>query len=120
MKYYDLYIGTIVFLKIIFYIMSLINIYFNHSTSYNSKLNNPQKIQTYVKKIRSLLGFIVTILISFLFIYIFNPYHPRTNRINERTNVIFFVFGVILLINAKWDDYIELHPAFVIVQEFFA
>jgi hypothetical protein len=126
MKYYDLYINLIIFLKIIFFILSLIHIYFkikdNKKTTANANTNtnNSQKIQDLVEYLRSRCEFIVTFLMSLLLIYIFNPLNPKIYLINKETKYLFFIFGIILLFTANWSDFFDTGSLFSLFQEFLA
>jgi beta-lactamase regulating signal transducer with metallopeptidase domain len=121
MNFYNYYIGLIIILKTIFFILSLIEIYFrfknkqnisnnssNNSSNNNNKTDNTnnQKIEKYVTYLRSRCEFVVTILMSLLMVYIFNPLRPRLNMIGRETKLLFFIFGIILLLTANWSDFI--------------
>jgi hypothetical protein len=138
MKYYDLYIDLIIFFKIIFFILSLIHIYFqikdnkktttnantntntNANTNTNTNTNNSQKIQDLVEYLRSRCEFIVTFMMSLLLIYVFNPLNPKIYLINGETKYLFFIFGTILLFTANWSEFFYIDNMFSLLQEFLA
>ena len=144
MKLYDYYIDLIIFFKIIFFILSLIHIYFkikdrrnntnetntnqtNTNQTNNNQTNNNQtnttninglKTQERVEYLRSSCEFIVTALMAVLLIYIFNPLYPKLYLIDRETKVLLFAFGFILLLTAKWSDVFSTNKFFVLFQEF--
>jgi hypothetical protein len=121
MKYYDLYIYLIIFFKIIFFILSIINIYLkikNKKTTDNANNNTKQKIKNLVEYLRSRCEFIVTCLMSLLLIYIFNPLYPKLYLIDWETKYLLFVFGTILLLTAKWSNFFDTGNFFKLFQDF--
>jgi uncharacterized ion transporter superfamily protein YfcC len=131
MKYYGLFIYLIIFLKIIFFILSMMHIYFkikdNKKNTANSNTNtnannannaNNQKTIERVEYLRSRCEFIVTFLMSLLLIYIFNPLYPKIYLIDKETKYLFFIFGTILLLTAKWSDFFDTGNFFKLFQEF--
>ena len=127
MKYYDLYINLIVLLKVIFFILSIIHIYYKIKDNKKNTNNNndnsnkkSQQTQQYIEYLRSRCEFVVTILMSFLLIYIFNPLYPKLYLIDGETKVLLFAFGFILLLTAKWSDFINVSNLFVLFQDFLA
>ena len=135
MKLYDYYIYLIIFFKTIFFILSLIHIYFkikdnrsktsdntntnntNNTNTNNNNVNN-LKIQQRVEYLRSSCEFIVTALISLLLIYLFNPLYPKLYLIDKETKIVLFLFGIILLLTSKWSDFFNTNKFFVLFQEF--
>ena len=127
MKYYGLYIYLIIFLKIIFFILSMMHIYFkikdNKKNTANSNANNAnnannQKTLERVEYLRSRCEFIVTFLMALLLIYIFNPLYPKIYLIDKETKYLFFVFGTILLLTANWSEFFDTGNFFKLFQEF--
>lgn len=139
MKYYGLYIDLIIFLKIIFFILSMMHIYFkvkdnkkntaNSNTNTNANANNAnnannvnntnnQKTLERVEYLRSRCEFIVTFLMALLLIYIFNPLYPKIYLIDKETKYLFFIFGTILLLTANWSEFFDTGNFFKLFQEF--
>jgi uncharacterized ion transporter superfamily protein YfcC len=131
MKYYGLFIYLIIFLKIIFLILSMMHIYFkikdNKKNTANSNTNanannannaNNQKTLERVEYLRSRCEFIVTFLMALLLIYIFNPLYPKIYLIDKETKYLFFVFGTILLLTANWSEFFDTGNFFKLFQEF--
>ena len=131
MKLYEYYIYLIIFFKTIFFILSLIHIYFkikdnrnktsdntNNTNNTNNNNANNLKIQQRVEYLRSSCEFIVTILISCLLIYLFNPLYPKLYLIDKETKIVLFLFGIILLLTSKWSDFFHTSKFFVLFQEF--
>ena len=127
MKYYNLYIDLVILLKIGFFILSIMHIYYKIKDNKKNTNNNndnsnkeSQQTQQYVEYLRSRCEFIVTILMAFLLIYIFNPLYPKLYLIDRETKVLLFAFGFILLLTAKWSDFINVSKMFVLFQDFLA
>ena len=143
MKFYDYYIDLIIFFKTIFFILSLIHIYFKikdnrsktsdttntnntnntntnntNNTNTNNNTNNANNLKTQqrVEYLRSSCEFIVTILISCLLIYLFNPLYPKLYLIDKETKIVLFLFGIILLLTSKWSDFVNTNKFFVLFQ----
>jgi hypothetical protein len=149
MRLYDYYIDLIIFFKTIFFILSLIHIYFkikdnrikasntnntntnntntntntNNTNTNNTNTNNNNnannlKTQQRVEYLRSSCEFIVTVLISCLLIYLFNPLYPKLYLIDKETKIVLFLFAIILLLTSKWSDFVNTDKFFVLFQEF--
>jgi len=149
MRLYDYYIDLIIFFKTIFFILSLIHIYFkikdnrsktsdttnntntnntnttnttntNTTNTNNTNNNNANNltIEQHVEYLRSSCEFIVTALISLLLIYLFNPLYPKLYLIDKETKIVLFLFGIILLLTAKWNDFLRTDRLFALFQEF--
>lgn len=46
--------------------------------------------------------------VACLFFYIFNPYHDNTYLIDRETKVLFYLFGIIFIISADWDVFLDM------------
>ena len=95
MDLYTFYLTIIVVIKIIYFIISLFLIYFTHKN--NNKFIEPL---TYWKH---RMEFLFTILMSILLIILFNPLFNGIKLINKETQLLFFAYGLIVLINSQWD-----------------
>ena len=52
------------------------------------------------------LDFVFTFLMAFLLIYLFNPRNAKTVMIlDSETKLLLFLFGIILLVTAKWKTF---------------
>lgn len=101
MNFFTNYILLIFFVKICFIILSVIHIYLKVKGKTNSNVDNN------IIYWKDRLEFIFVVLMSFLLIYIFNPKNNKSYLINYETKLLFYLFGFILLITAKWSNFIE-------------
>ena len=54
---------------------------------------------------------------SFLLLYLFYPRANNELYIDFETKLLLFVFGIILLTNAKWDIFFKESPMFKKIQD---
>ena len=100
MDFLDKYVLFIFMVKIIFVILALTNVYLK------IKKSKDKKLIAVIDYWKQRVEFVFIALMSMLLIYIFNP---RTNRIlliNKESKLLFYLFGFILLITAKWEVFI--------------
>ncbi len=110
MDKYSMYIFLIFFIKFIFIILAVTHLYLKQKGEDNSKMD--KNILFWKERVE----FIFIILMSLLLIFLF---YPRTNRIfmiDHETKVLLFLFGVILIITAKWNTFIKESDIFKDVQ----
>lgn len=100
----DYFIFFIVFIKFIFIISAVGHLVLSHSDSDKSEELDPKLL--YWKERTE---FIFIISMSLLLIYHFHPRFPR-KPINEETGLLFFLFGVILIVTAKWGLFFKEAP----------
>ena len=102
------FIYFIIFIKIIFLIMTLSNIYFKKVSKNNDNKNkNKDNIfdaKTIYWKERT--EFIFIICMSILLIVIFNPRYNNERFLTKETKILLFIFGIILIISADWSIFI--------------
>ena len=103
-KSIDYLIFFIILIKIVFILSAIGHIYFSHSTKPNSK-----KIDDKLLYFKERTEFIFIISMSILLIYHFNPRFSK-KPINEETSLLFFLFGWVLIITAKWSLFITEAP----------
>ena len=103
-KWIDYLIFFIILVKIIFIVLAIGHIYFSHSTIKQAK-NIDDKLIYFKERIE----FIFIISMSILLIYHFNPRFSK-KPINSETSLLFFLFGWILIITAKWGLFITEAP----------
>jgi len=101
MNFYESYIYLIVTTKLLFLLCVFTHLYYK----VNGEMDSDKDKKIIILK--NQLNFISDILISFLFIYIFNPYTNNIGLINKRTTFLFFIFGIISLIQAEWTTFIN-------------
>lgn len=100
----DYFVLFIVLIKIVFILSAIGHVILSHSTSSNAKKIDPKLI--YWKERTE---FIFIISMSILLIYYFNP-RVAKRPIEEETALLFFLFGWILIITAKWSMFFHEAP----------
>lgn len=103
-KEIDYLIFFIILVKIVFIISAIGHIYFSHSTIKQAK-NIDDKLIYFKERTE----FVFIISMSILLIYHFNPRFSQ-KPINSETSLLFFLFGWILIITAKWGLFITEAP----------
>lgn len=106
MKFYienfiDYYLLFIIFVKIVFVISSIGHLVLSHSI--NPKGKKIDKKLVYWKQ-RTEFIFIVSMAI--LLMFHFNPIIPE-KHIDGETSLLFFLFGLILILTADWNLFIK-------------
>lgn len=96
----DYFLFFIVIIKIIFLISAVGHIILSHSTNKNASKIDPKLV--YWKERTE---FIFIISMAILLIYHFNPRWPN-KEINSETSLLFFLFGVVLIITSNWNLFI--------------
>lgn len=98
MDNYTIYINVIIVLKICFILMAITHIYLKSKGETNSDLD--KKIVYWKERFE--FGFIT--LMAILLIYLFNPKKYKM-FINGETKILLYLFGIVLLITAKWSTF---------------
>lgn len=111
MKTFNNFIIFIIFIKVLFIIFSLIHLYFKLKGDEKNAMN----ITAVYWKMR--LEFIFTISMAIVLIYLFNPRYNNEKLITSEVKLLLYLFGFILLIIAKWGDFIKENKLFVYLQE---
>jgi uncharacterized membrane protein len=125
MNSYSLYLTLIIILKVIFIILSIIHIYYHFNIKKLQKKSKEKRqknemltLQITDNKVeywRSRTEFTFNILMAFLLIYTF---YPKSNHlITKETKLLFYLFGFIILITAKWSDFIKTSKWFQYIQD---
>ena len=97
----DYLIFFIIFVKIIFILSSIGHIILSHSSNEKAQLIDPKLVFW-----KERMEFIFIISMSILLIYHFNPVLSK-KPIDKETSILFFLFGVVLIITAKWSIFIK-------------
>ena len=90
--------------------MYIIRIYLNHKgdkTSYFFKN---------IEYLRERFEFMFIILMALLIVYLFNPIKNKMDMIDKETKILFFTFGIILLITSKWSVFINESRLLAVIQ----
>lgn len=104
MNKYNMYITAIFVIKIGFILMAITHVYLEMKGKEKTDLD--KKILFWKERF----DFIFTALMSVLLIYIFNPRYNNFNLIDKETKVLFYLFGFVLIITAKWRIFFEQSP----------
>jgi hypothetical protein len=94
--------------KILFLILSIVHIYL--------KIKHKDATDAKVMFWRERVEFLFISLMSFLLLYLFYPRANNEVYIDFETKLLLFVFGIILLTNAKWDIFFKESPVFKKIQ----
>ena len=97
MDYYTIYIYVIFLIKIVFFILASTHLYLKIKNQNGSNLDKESLFW------RERTEFIFVVCMSLLLIYYFRPGHMKP--IDSETSLLFFLFGWILIITAKWSDF---------------
>ena len=110
MDRYNQFIMLLIILKVLFILLAIVHFYNRIKGKANSK---EDKRVLYWK---SRIEFIFTIGMALLLIYVFSPERRDKYNITEETKLLFFMFGLVLLITAKWETFIETSEWFKHLQ----
>jgi hypothetical protein len=110
MKYFNIYITFAFIVKLIFIVLALTYIFIKTKGKENSSL--AIKIKYWKERVE----FIFTILMAILLIYLFSPRANRTIMINHEAKLLLYLFGFVLLITAKWGEFIKESKWFIYLQ----
>ncbi len=129
MSFLDNYIYFIFFIKMIFIILAIVNLYLkkqipveekeNQETQDNKKTDKIKKQLETQKKIENWkihIELLFKFLMAMLIIYIFSPRYNRINLINYEVKLLLFLFGIILIVTAQWKEIIKESPLLVYIQ----
>ena len=127
MALFESYINLIFLVKIIFVILALTNRHLknkipieephkntkNQETQETQKTRETQKtqetqtIQKQLEYWKERIELLFKFLMALLLIYLFNPRENRLNLINYKTKLLLFLFGIILLFTAHWEEILK-------------
>lgn len=111
MDYFSKYVTLAFLFKIIFAILAVLHLYFKFKGKAGSEKD--KKIVYWKERVE----FVFIFLMSLMLIYLFYPRSTKPIIIDFETKLLLFIFGIIILIGAKWDIFIEESPTFKKVQE---
>jgi hypothetical protein len=110
MKKLDMYVTFIFIVKIVFLGLSIAHVYLKAKGKNKSELDD--KIIFWKDRIE----FVFVLLMSILLMYTFFPRRQIPIPIDYEMKVLFFLFGVILIITAKWDIFIDESPIYKLME----
>jgi uncharacterized membrane protein len=102
----DLFILFIVLIKIVFVLSAIGHLVLSHSSNTDLQKKADPKL-TYWKERTE---FIFIISMSILLIYHFKP--GNNKQVSEETSLLFFLFGIILVLTAQWSLFIKESPLY--------
>ena len=97
-------------LKLAFIGLSIYKMYIKHRTPYDDL--KIEQIQFWKERVE----FVFVICMSILLIKVFYPFSTHAYIGNDK-RTLFFLFGIILLITARWEDFFSESKAFVELQK---
>jgi surface polysaccharide O-acyltransferase-like enzyme len=54
---------------------------------------------------------------AILLIYLFNPINNNINLIDKEAKILLYLFGIVLLVTAKWSEFIHESKWFKYIQK---
>jgi len=102
----DMFVLFIILIKIVFILSSIGHVILSHMSKKNEKNGKEAKKEKEDAKLvywKERTEFIFVICMSLLLIYYFRPGHMKP--IDSETSLLFFLFGWILIITAKWSNF---------------
>jgi hypothetical protein len=106
-----MFIYLIFFIKLGFILMAVTHIYLKVKRESDSDLD--KKIVYWKERFE----FIFILLMSILLIYLFSPGKDKNVIINGETKVLLYLFGFVLLITAKWENFFHEAEWFKYIQK---
>lgn len=106
-----MFIYLIFAIKICFISMSVTHIYLKVKGESDSDLD--KKVFYWKERFE----FIFLLLMAILLIYLFSPGKERNVIIDGETKVLLYLFGIVLLITAKWADFFREAKWFQYLQK---
>jgi hypothetical protein len=106
MRKLDMYVTFIFIVKIVFFILAVAHIYLTVKGKDNTELDN--KIIFWKERIE----FVFIVLMSILLMYTFFPRRQIPIPIDYEMRILFYLFGFILILTAKWDIFFKESPIY--------
>ena len=103
-KMLEVAIYIIIGIKVIFLISAISSVIFSH---YQKGSPSSQSLVTKFGYWKERMEFICIILMALLLIFIFTPWHNHKKYITKEMSLLFYLFGFILIITAKWSAFFE-------------
>jgi hypothetical protein len=101
MRYIHYYIYLIIAIKSLFILLAFTNIYLKLTGKGDTDLLKN------IKYWKERVEFVFSILMSLLLIYLFNPRYNNHMIIDYEMKLLLYLFGVIMIITAKWSTFFE-------------
>jgi hypothetical protein len=118
MDKYKAYIYLAFAIKIAFIITAVAALLIKEKNKLKGSSNANIALENKLEYWKDRLDFVFTFLMAFLLIYLFNP---RSNQsvmiLDNETKILLFLFGIILLITAKWKTFFTQSKWFTSIQK---
>ena len=101
MKKLDIYITSIFIVKVVFLILTVTHIYLK------AKGKDKTELDTKILFWKERIEFVFIVLMSILLMYTFFPRRQIPIPIDYEMRVLFFLFGIVLILTAKWGIFIN-------------
>lgn len=111
MEGFDKYVTFVFFFKILFVILAVLHLYYTVKGKADSEKD--KKIVFWKERIE----FVFIFLMSLMLMYLFYPRSTKPIIIDFETKLLLFVFGIIILIGAKWDIFFKESPVLKKIQK---
>jgi uncharacterized membrane protein len=106
------YLTRVAFFTKLLYMFSALYVYY-----LISEKKEDTEVYEHVEFWKERFEFIFMICMSILILYYFSPLTGNTLKFDNETKFLFFVFGVILLIDVKWKLFFEQSLWFTMLQK---
>ncbi len=119
MKYYDMFIYFIIFIKVIFIFSKIGTKYYDHKLKNAKDEKEKSNMRETLEKLKyweERAEFIFIACMSILLIYIFNPRWTVHPRINHETRLLFYLYGCIIILTADWGLFFKETKWFSYIQ----
>ena len=110
MNHFLLYIYVTFAAKVIFIILATMHAYLKITHQETSDLD--MEVVFWKERVE----FIFVFLMACLLIYLFFPSTTKTVEISGAPRELLYLFGIVLLITAKWGDFLKESPALIRLQ----
>ena len=111
MNYYTEYLNLIFMVKILFILLAITNVILNLWHKSDPKLD--KRVVFWKERVE----FIFTSLMACLIIYMCFPPFNKSVSISGESKLLLYLFGIVLLITAKWEDFFKESKVLRYVQD---
>ena len=110
MNYFLLYIYATFIAKVIFIILATMHAYLKMTHKGTSDLD--MEVVFWKERVE----FIFVFLMACLLIYLFFPSTSKTVEIGGATRELLYLFGIVVLVTAKWGEFFKESPSLIRLQ----
>lgn len=100
------FIYLIILVKCLFFFFAVWNFYLKKKSGGIS--GNSGKLEKKVLYCKNLTENIFIVSVSILLIYLFNPYHDNKYLDNKKVKILFFIYGILMLVTFDWTEFARL------------